>query len=342
MKLSTRLPLRLFFFKHWDETGEEVGIAIAKAQFARTASGALQAVAAPELEIADRYVADPAWSPLLAEQDLAPGKIGTDLTIRAIARAPGGRPLPDWPVAAGIEGRMHYGFQVRGPSFRERRGAGHWRRSPPEPVASVPLGYDLAYGGRAPGPDDSEVVHPPNPAGIGLITPQRLAAGEPVPLPQIGALAEFMAGDPLAEMTVHGFGPVAKGWLPRRAHAGTFDETWRRERHPRMPADYALRFWNAAPAPMQLDPPLRGDEEIAVSGISHAPEPVRLRLPGVWCGLDMAGTERAQVMMVLDTVSLDLRSEDPAAHGATLVWRATIPAPHRFATAEVVSGRWEI
>jgi len=342
LQLFSRLPLSPLFFKHWGSDDTEIGVVLAKARFSRAEDGVwLRADPAPTVAFEDRFAGDPAFAALVAEQDIAPGKIGTDLTLEAIARAPDGRPMTDWPVSVTVPGRLHYGFQVRGPSVWRRGGDRLWTRSPPQPVTEVPINYALAFGGRAPGPEGSEVVHEANPAGIGLVTRERLAAGEEIAVPQIGTLAEFMVADPLAVMTVQGFGPLAKAWLPRRGHAGRFDDDWLRTRHPRMPRDYSLRFWNAAPGPLHLDPPLRGDEAIVVSGISPGPDPVTLRLPGVWCALDLAGAERARLAMVLDTVTLDLTDPDPRGHSATLIWRAQVAAPHRFDTAEVISGPWE-
>ncbi|MBL8563129.1 MAG: DUF2169 domain-containing protein [Gemmobacter sp.] len=347
MQVFSHLPLSPLFFKHWDQDDTEIGIVLAKARFSRAEDGVwLRAEPAPPLEFEDRFADDPAFGVLLGEQDIAPGKIGTDLTLAATARAPGGQALADWPVSITVPGRLHYGFQVRGPSVWQPGADRLWRRSPPQPVTEVPLTYALAFGGRAPGPEGQEQVHGLNPAGLGLVTPERLALGQPIPVPQIGTLAEFMVSDPLAQMTVQGFGPIAKAWLPRRAQAGSFDESWLRERHPRMPQDYSLRFWNIAPGPLQLDPPLRGDEEITVTGISARAEPVALRLPGAGCALELAGEAEAgmggaRLAMTLDTVALDLRDADPRGHSATLIWRARIPAPHRFATAEVVANPLE-
>ena len=81
-------------------------------------------------------------------------------------------------------------------------------------------------------------------------------------------------------MTVCGTMPIAKGWLPRRAQAGTFDAAWEHNRHPRMPLDYDLGFWNSAPLRLQVAPYLQVDEAVAISGVSHRMETVNLRLPG--------------------------------------------------------------
>ena len=203
----------------------------------------------------DSFASDPACSALTGEQDIAPDKAATDLIVHAIARSPEGRAMADWPVTLTLPGRLRLEFRVRGPVLWQRRGPGLWRQDAPQPVTEVPLDYALAYGGCL---RDAEGLitdhHPENPAGRGFVTRDWLAARqEPFAAPQIGLLPELMQADPLAPMMVTGLGPVAKTWAPRRALAGTFDAAWQRDRQPRMPADYDLRFWNAAARPPERD-----------------------------------------------------------------------------------------
>lgn len=337
MKLSSSYPVSLMAFKHWAPDDREVGVVVAKALFRRQPDGHLRAEAAPEINMEDMFAGDPAWTPLIRDQDIAPGKRGTDLTIAGTARSIDGKLRRDWAVEVTVPDRLNYHFHVRGPSAWARQ-RGRWKRSAPEPVAEVPITYGLAYGGVAPG-SEGVTVHDYNPAGIGLITHERLAAVEDIPAPQIGLLADFMNDDPLAEMAVHGTGPIAKAWLPRRAFAGTFDKDWLTDRHPRMPADYDLQFWNAAPRPLQIKRGLRGDEVILVNGMTGAPAPLSTPLPNVWCGLRMTGDDSAEQVMSLDTVHLDLTARDPLAHTATLLWRMQVDRPDQFREADLISGR---
>lgn len=337
MKLVTELPASTLFFKHWNEADEEVGVLIAKAVFRRHADDKFRAEAAPEIIFEETFDGDPAWSPLIEDQDIAPCKVGTDLLVNATARAPDGGAWTDWPVSVAIPDRLFYEFRVQGPSYWTHRMLVGWTRSAPELVSEVPLSYALAYGGCAPGPNDAEAVHEFNPSGIGFITRERLGQKANIPIPQIGSLDEFMVSDPSAHMTVHGLGPIAKAWLPRRSEAGTFDDAWQRDRHPRMPKDYSVQFWNAAPGPLRVEPPLKGGEQISVSGISHRSEPVNVNLPRVSCAVDLQGAEPAHAVMTLDTVTLDLQSEDQERHTATLIWRIQIAAPHKYDTGKVIS-----
>jgi hypothetical protein len=141
-------------------------------------------------------------------------------------------------------------------------------------------------------------------------------------------------------MTVHGFGPIAKAWLPRRHAAGTFDDDWRATRHPRMPKDYGLRFWNCAPLPLQIEPMLAGDEVITIEGVTTDPKGRRIELPGVQLSLAATGPGAAErFQMPLDTVTIDLTDADPLRHTATLLWRTIVPQSERFNAGDIQSLR---
>lgn len=335
MQLTSALPVAMMFFRHWHIDDSEAGIVIVKAAFRRHVDGTFRALPPPDWVLEDRFAGDPAWTPLVQEQDIAPGKDGCDLTVAAVARAPGGHLRRDWPVSVLIADRLAYGFHVRGPSMWQRQ-EGRWRLAAPAPVAEVPLSYALAWGGAAPGPDDGHPeVAEVNPAGQGLATPRRLRADDPFPAPQIGDLADFMSADPAQTRMVHGLQPIAKAWLPRRALAGTFDQAWRDLRHPRMPFDHALRFWNAAPRPLQIAGGLVGNEMIRLGGVSATFPDLPCPLPAVrlWLVPD-AGDPMA---LLLDTVQIDVTDPDPLAHGMTLLWRVRLPQPGAVTLAEIHS-----
>ena len=332
MKLRSKLPVGAVYFKHWHTDDREVGIVVAKAEFGRREDGRFRAnQPGPELRMADEMgEGEEGYQPVLYEQDIAPGKIGTDLIVRGVARSPDAEPMTDWPVSIEVPGKLSYQFHVRGPC-EWRRGTFGWGLSTPELVQEVPITYALAYGGTAPGEDDEDppVVSQVNPAGMGLTSPGRLKRKDPFPAPQIGLLADFMAADPRAEMMVAGSMPIAKGWLPRRGFAGTFDAYWERHRHPRMPKDYSLKYWNCAPGPLQADPNLVGDEEIVLTGFSHAEEPLRIGLPRVGLVLRLMAEDGGEghQEMVLDTVDIDVTDPDPMNHVMHLTWRTRVDRP---------------
>lgn len=302
-----------------------------------SAEGTVPQLPPPELEMVDVFAGDPADTALDYEQDIAPHKPQTDLTIRGTARSFDGTPRRDWPVNISIADRLNYGFHVRGPS-QWRRAGRSWQLTQPDAVTEVPLTYALAYGGHCTEGETTEFFEQ-NPAGIGFMTETGASELDNWEAPQIGLLAEFMAATPFDPMAVHGTMPVAKSWLPRRALAGTFDKTWERDRHPRMPLDYDLGFWSAAPTRLQLDPYLTGDEMIEITGVSHKNETVSLQLPGAKLLLQSrSDPQEPALVMALDTVDVNVDTVDDGEVTMTLLWRAIVPNRDAFTEAEIIRG----
>lgn len=336
MKLNTALPVDCLAFKHWAPDDSEMMVIVAKACFGWDGAQAHALDVPPKLVLEDVMAQGPeGYAPVLSEQDTAPGKTGTDLTVQGVARSPRGVPMTDWPVSVSVPGILRNEFHVRGPS-QWKRGTLQWSLTPPEPVVEVPLSYTLAFGGTVPpgvsGPVDTPIVYEMNPAGVGFVTAERLKDDTPFPAPQIGILPEFLANDPLLEMRVCGTMPIAKGWLPRRAFAGTFDEDWQRSRQPRMPEDYSFDFWNHAPSALQVRPSLKGDETIVLEGFLHT-GPASLTLPGVGIVAhlpDAAPVEHGNpgytASMTLDTIKVNATSPDPSMWNFELVWRCALAA----------------
>lgn len=338
MKLTTNLPISHTNFAHWHIDDSEVGIVVAKATFTLTSDGQVRPLAdAPELGFEDIFDGDPAQTPLTVEQDIAPHKPRTDLIIRGFARSFEGVARTDWPVTVDIPDVLHYGFHVRGPSQWEKQRKG-WKLSDPMPVNEVPLSYALAYGGQC-GEDDTLSFFDENPAGTGHMIEAALDDATSFAAPQIGLLAEFMGAAPFEPMSVMGTMPIAKTWLPRRSLAGTFDSAWERDRHPRMPLDYDLAFWNTAPTPLQIKPHLKGDEKIRVTGVSKTYETVALRLPGALLALRSVSTPDAPLIpLALDTVDLDLAHVDDGGINITMLWRAIVPQRDDYTHSEIIRG----
>jgi hypothetical protein len=102
-----------------------------------------------------------------------------------------------------------------------------------------------------------------------------------------------------------------------------------------MPYDHALRFWNAAPRPLQIDGGLVGNETIRLTGVSAAWPDLPCPLPAVrlWLVPDAAPA----LPLTLDTVQIDVTDPDPLLHGMTLLWRTRLPQPAAITLAEIHS-----
>lgn len=338
MLTLSSLPFRHLLFKHWTLDDREAAVLIVKGTFGVNADGRLGVVnEQPLITEVDTFWGEDNLSSLSCEQEIAPSKTCTDVTVNAVARAPEGEELPEWPVSIEVKDRVFYEFYVRGPSEWQKKN-GRWILSDPVPVTEVPIRYELAYGGSAPTNADPE-FYEFNPVGAGFVNDRVLEQGYPITAPQIGDIAEFIAGDIRATMTVHGLGPIAKAWLPRRSEAGTFDEEWKNTRHPRMPKDYSFAFWNAAPKRLQLEPYLTGGEKFSLKGFRHAPSPIEFILPKVGVAVHRDTTDGPEARLHLTDVAIDVTDPDPSQHRVTLIWRGLFANPDEIEALHIAASQ---
>jgi len=343
MKITSNLSFPSIFFRHWDLDGSEMGVLIVKGSFHIDHGERSERIlrSQPDILLSDAFHGEANASPLKQESELTPFKPRTDVTLSANARSPEAKDLESWPVRFNIRERLSYGFHVFGERFWEVSGANtnaHWQLSEIKPITELPLTYAYAYGGTVNKSEDEVAAHAYNPIGRGLLNDYLLSLREAVAAPQIGLAGEFAAARPDTPMTVCGCGPLTKSWLPRLALAGTFDEAWQRERHPRMPVDYDYSYWNGAPLPLQVQPYLLGNETIQLSGVRHEPEPYTFDLPGmtVGCRVVREGADKPQSRMLnLDTVHCEVSDQDQAHHWMSLTWRLTLPNPDEIREIEL-------
>ncbi len=292
------------------------------------------------VRLSDRYEGPGAKDPLgmvVAESgDAVLFKPGSDVWVTGTARSQGERLLRRWSAGIAVGMRRHI-VELHGP--REwRQGLLRWRLSAAEPCTSVPLDYRLSFGGHWTLAAEAErkpvsVQKLDNPAGCGWLPDG--SALSALPAPMRSRMRERWAGlsrmqapqillpsqdlhHPSQSMPTAGFGPLARWWHPRTTHLGTRDAQWRAEQYPNYPADFDLRFFQAAPAALQGPEPLRGDERVALIGLLPEGE-VCWELPAVQPTLEVRfdNASAASVGMRLDTLALDLDQRR-----LCLTWRA--------------------
>ncbi|MGE0784999.1 MAG: DUF2169 domain-containing protein [Sandaracinaceae bacterium] len=290
----------------------------------------------------------PERSSLRVAGDVVLTKPSTDVLVTGTARAPS--KASEWDVrvavARGGSRSVDRRFRVTGPRSWVRRD-GEWTLTDAEPTDAVPVRYELAYGGayvdeaqHTPEDDLSSpwVVHRPNPSGTGFVDERSLPDDAEVRAPQWldpkqwvdpaqGLDPDAGLAAPNAELALAGFGPIARPWASRIGFAGTYDAAWlsrtRQEIERGLPPDYAAdfdpRFFQCAHPDLITKEHLRGDEEIALEGLT--PGALTLRLPAcrvlahMLDGRNQAHEER----MPLDTVHVDLDRER-----VHLTWRLTL------------------
>lgn len=245
---------------------------------------------------------DPAVDAPRYPSDLEEEKPRADLLLVGRAWAPGGRRARQFTAA----------FQV-GSTRKELRVTGDRRWDPgllrsgvtdPEPVRSVELSWRNAFGG--PG-------FAANPVGKGL-------AGDPPALPNLEDPAD-PATSPQSRPAPAAFGPRSRVWAPRAGRVGTFDAEWFRTRCPWYPADRAPDVANAAPADLQVEGWLRGDELAILENLHPEHARIECRLPGVAprCFARRRDGGFVEAPLRLDTLWIDAETLTLA-----LVWRGVL------------------
>lgn len=204
--------------------------------------------------LADEMHDDDPLRPPRLESDCAPFKPRADVVLVGRAHAPAGKPV-DRLVAGFRVGSLRRRLLVVGDRRWRTRTLGRPVIEGPEPWTTMDLGWDRAYGGAT-----ASRISETNPVGRGLVLEKDDA--DATPLPNLenphDAIASWTDRPAPA-----GFGFVGRGWVPRRALAGT-----------------SHAFHNGAPPEQQVDGYLRGDEEVEL--VHLGPEPhVRFRLPGL-------------------------------------------------------------
>jgi hypothetical protein len=333
--LTNLTPFAVVDFPSITREGEECLVVVVAGTFelpaAATAARSLRrSELQPSPPPGDVYRGEPGRSSLLRESEAVYMRPGTDVLVHGHAWAPGGRATTHVRVAVQV-GPAKKAAIVTGPRVWYR-GALGLDASEPERFESLPLVYERSFGGTT-----EQGQEPRNPVGTGFYTNERAARDRPLPCVE----------DPAAPVRTWqdrprpcGFGPVGRGWQPRLALAGTYDDGWVRQRAPLWPLDLDLRFFHGAPAELQVTPHLRGGERVVLEGLAPAGtiacSLAEVRLVGK-CTFMRRSERRA---FVLDAVHLDLDARQ-----VTQVWRATFMTRQELADHEVTTVRllepWE-
>lgn len=214
-------------------------------------------------------------SSLRHESDFALEKAGSDILLDASAWAPAGRAVTS----------LEVGFAL-GPLIKRLRVTGqrHWRRGAfsmvadkPQPFERMPLIWENAYGGKD-GVNPATgfaIAYPANPVGKGYYTHRAHALDQPLPTVEYPDRPLRRCTRPVPPA---GFGPIARHWLPRSRHAGSYDQRWQQTRAPLPPEDLSPLYYQCAPEDQQLQGFLSGGEAVRLRHLTAEGE-VAFTLP---------------------------------------------------------------
>jgi uncharacterized protein YjbI with pentapeptide repeats len=273
---------------------------IVKGTFTLNANGAATAVEKGEFPTGDLPHPDGRPESLKYEGDFAPFKPRTDVLLAGTCHVPGGKPTARCRVSLQVGDWKKTIVAIGDRQWRQ--GLSGATTSEPAPFTSMPVRYELAYGGPSYGR---------NPLGRGhgtAVLPNLEDPKRPV-------------SSPAMETEPAGFGPIPRTWEQRTTRPGTYDSVWLKERWPWFPRDFDWAHFNAAPRDQQLDGYLQGDEPLELENLHPVHARYQTRLPGIRPQLfvvDGYGTREAPLK--LDTVWVDADKEK-----LILLWRGSLP-----------------
>lgn len=362
-QLVNYTPFPNFRYYSRDNKDREFGIVVVKATYELAPSGRLLvAEEQAPMVFTDLCHEEVNISSLWHPSDMVPNKPATDVIVNAVARAPGGTAQSSWACGLRIEDgddvRLEKNLRVTGPRQwqphwkrklsdaekqewqRHRRYFDGWVLSEPAPIAEVPLHYDYAFGGETPQGHDADGkplfdTDHRNPLGRGKIDPDWTDHTVQVAAPQIECVNDPVS-DPYQRMTPQSLGPIPPAWLPRRPLGGTYDQSWKDNIWPAWPPDYDFSYHNSAHPDLIVQPYLKGNERVVLTGLAGWNETVAIELPGERLCANFF-TEEGVVErkdMILDTLFLDIAAKNRRDWRVFLSWRTTFE-PEIYDEAEI-------
>ncbi|MBX3421507.1 MAG: DUF2169 domain-containing protein [Pirellulaceae bacterium] len=312
-------------FESRDEKRNDFGVIVLRGTFQIESGKRLRLVQKQEpLVMADEYYGQPGMSSIRLESSIAPYKPKTDILVNATAYSPSGQPEKQW--LAGIQfGNIQKVIQVTGPR-RWEKGFGGWRLTDIEPIKSLPIRYEYAYGGNYRTEDKHELCDE-NYVGVGFANPKTT---EPVPCPQI-LPANYGTPEFGKPIPVEGLGVIAPAWKPRRDRAGTFNLIWEKTRWPDLPEDFSFEFYNTASPGLTLPGFADGTETVHLKNLT----------PNGTLSFQLPRFELATLLRFEDgrlvpaPINLDTIHIDGEANRVFLTWRGVHPLSPPLRVVEV-------
>ena len=246
-----------------DKDGRHHWIVVIKATYDIQDDGSLELAEDPVPPLhAPEFMGAYGESSLRYEADLVAMKGATDIYLNGIAYAPSGQRVTELNVAFQIDG-LRKELTVYGDRIWQRSMMGGIQPSPSVPFVTMPIIYEKAFGGydaQDPNPKKHKIDFK-NPVGSGIAIDDDTLLGKPAPS-IVDRTQKEGKGRPA------GFGAIASFWSPRKEHAGTYDESWEKQRKPLLPGDYNPMFLQCAPEDQRTAGYLKGGNQVGLSNLT--------------------------------------------------------------------------
>jgi hypothetical protein len=310
-----------------DTTGREHLVVVAKATWSIPEPGQRPRPLAPEpLAMADTFYGEPGVSAMRYGSDFCRFKAQCDVLFDACAHAPGGKPVRRMDVSVQV-GSLHKQVRVHGPRSWSRY-LGVTVLGDGEPFTQMPLHHGHAYGGtRWYDKGDQKLceAHLPNPAGLGFAGPKTADQMHHQPAPNLENPKKAVS-KPDGKYAPHALSALGRHWSPRRELAGTYDDKWREEVFPLLPADFDEGYHQVAPVDQRIAYP-QGGERVQLHNFLRGIEHLNFQLPKLSLFMEIQRTDdRIEPLMPhVDTLFFETEQRRFSA-----VWRAAVPIQRRI------------
>lgn len=209
-----------------------------------------------------------------------------------------------------------------------------WSVGQAESTNKVVLRYENAFGGYIINPKYKEnpteikylEYYEQNPVGKGLIH-KILAKEGNIELPQVEAV-DTPVTEVYTPYTPQGLGIIHRSWLPRRALAGTFDDSWSQNKSPVMPDDFQESYNNAAHPNLQLKDKgyFNGGDVIVLQKLLQGKETQAIQIPDFYFkGAYHIKEEILPFYLEIDTVIIDILDERIKNNAVYISYRKRVP-----------------
>lgn len=322
---NNNTPLAALGFDQWHPNGATLAVIVARTRIRVDPDGNQYFEPHTDLVLADAFAGDPHKTPMLRCNDLIPFKPSADLTVLASLHAAAPQDVLTGSVRLGDTVQEVVGTGPRVWFFDKG-----WRLSTPEPVDHVPVTYDLASGGRVIGDPDGD-ADPRNPIGTGIIHPDFTPKTIELRAPQIASPHAPPSAKPGVTPDPPGFGPQPPWWRARQQFAGTYDDEWLENVHPRLPRDFDYRHYQTAHPDLILPYYLMPGMTVHTKGLRPEGAALDIQIPDIMPFATFSFTDGRQVQtrLHLDGLHLDLRGDAPLYDLTWRSWIETCPALHR-------------
>ena len=262
---------------------------------------------------ADVYWTEPGKSSIKYASDMHTGKSATDIIMLGHACVPGQKEATQLDVSLSV-GKVDKTVQV----FGDRQ----WQDGQitrPAPFKTMAMVYEKAYGGIHIADGQLAGADTRNPVGRGFAGTRKAGEMNGGPLPNLEDPRQLIR-DVKDQPAPACFGFCAPNWQPRVAFAGTYDDTWKKNRAPYLPVDFDNRFLNMTHPDLVYPGYLQGNEPVTITSM-HPDGTFKFDLPQVNPVARVKVVERVeQPAFNLETLILE-----PNLKKLSMIWRAAMP-----------------